>query len=150
MRVILAAPTVAMVMLGTRWSIVVMEILRLKLDRLAVRRAVGRMIPGVLIARKRCRVGHAPLGDEALQRIEPVLVVCLAGVGIARALRALDLLGERCGPLRPGEQSALMQRERHRERLRLPRLAEHGAIRIARDRSEEHTSELQSPYVISY
>ena len=74
------------------------KVLRLQLDRLAVRRAVGGVIPGVLIARERRRVGHALLGDEALERVEPVAVVGLAGVGIARGLRALDLVGERRGP----------------------------------------------------
>src|SRR3954449_3484683 len=103
MRVILAAPTVAMVM-RVLALLSVVEILRLELDRLAVRRAVGRMIPGMLVARKRCAIGHALLGDEALQRIEPVPIIRLARVGIAGALRALDLVGERGGPLRPGEQ----------------------------------------------
>src|SRR4051794_35726049 len=132
MRVILAAPTVAMVM-RVLALLSVVEILRLELDRLAVRRAVGRMIPGVLVARKRWGIRHAFLGDEALQRVEPVAIVSLARVGIARALRALDLLGERGRPLRPAEQPALVQRERHREGLRLPWLAEHRAVRVARD-----------------
>src|SRR5690242_17940340 len=140
MRVILAAPTVAMVMLlsfvrdpypktGTHFSEIthalsLVEILRLKLDRLAVRRAIRRMVPGVLVARKRCDVGHALLGDEPLHRVEPVPIVRVAGVGIARRLRALDLCGKRFGPLWPGEEAALVQRKRHREGLRLPRLAE--------------------------
>src|SRR4051794_6011249 len=132
MRVILAAPTVAMVM-SLPALLLVVEILRLELDRPAVRRAVGRMIPSMLVARKRCRIGHALLSDEALQRIEPVTIISLARVGIARALCALDLLGERGRPLRPGEQSPLVQCERHREGLRLPRLAKHRAVRVARD-----------------
>src|ERR1041384_2466069 len=101
MRVILAAPTVAMVM----WLPVlvsVREVLRLKLDRLPVRRTVRRMVPGMLVARKRRGVRDTLLGDEPLERVEPMAVVGLAGVGVARTLRALDLGGERRGPLRPG------------------------------------------------
>ena len=79
-------------------SVVVMKIVRLQLDRLAVRRAIRRVIPGVLITRERRRIGDALLGDEALQRVEPMPIVGLAGVGIARRLRALDLLAERRGP----------------------------------------------------
>src|SRR3954454_13798335 len=106
MRVIFAAPTVAVVMHAPIRLLV--EILSLKLDRLPVRRAIRRMIPSVLIAGKRRGVGHALLGDEALERIEPVAVVGLAGVGIACALSALDLFGQRRRPLRPCEQPALV------------------------------------------
>jgi hypothetical protein len=130
MRVIVAAPILAVVICMVRQSWV-MKILRLQLDRLAVRRAVSRVIPGMLIARERRRVGHAFLGHQPLQRVEPMPIVGLAGVGIARRLRPLDLVGKRRGPLRPGEQPALIQRERHREGLRLPRLAEHRPLGIA-------------------
>ena len=67
------------------------------------------------------------------QRCQPVPVIGLAGVRIALGLRALDLIGEGCGPLGPGEQSALMQRERHRKGLRFPGLAKHRAVVVARN-----------------
>src|SRR6185369_15766144 len=127
MRVIFAAPTFAVVMPFSRLLVVVMKILRQQLDRLAVRRAIGGVVPGVLVARKRRRVGHALLRDEAFERVEPMMIIGLAGVGIALALSALDLLGERRGPFGPLEQSALVQRQRHGEGLRLPWLAEYRA-----------------------
>src|SRR5262249_37566620 len=60
-------------------------------------------------------------------------VIGLASVGIAGGLRALDFLREHRRPLRPREQPALMQGDRHREGLRLPRLAENRAFCIARN-----------------
>ena len=109
------------------------EVVRLELDRRAMRRAVGGVVPGVAIARERRRVGHAFLGDDPLERVEPVPIVGLAGIGIAGGLRALDLLAERRRPFGPGEQAALVQRERHGEGLRLPRLAEHRPFGVARN-----------------
>src|SRR5262249_37541409 len=109
------------------------KIFRLELDRRAVRRAVGGMIPGGAIARERRRVGHALAGDEPLERIEPVPVIGLAGVWIAPRLRPLDLFGERPLPIVPAEPAALEHRERQRESLRFTRLAEHRAFRVARD-----------------
>ena len=76
---------------------------------------------------------HAFGGDDALERVEPVVVIGLASIGIARRLRALDLLGKGGRPFRPGEDAAVVQGERHREGLRLPRLAEHRPFRIARN-----------------
>ena len=76
------------------------EILRPQFDRLAVRRAVGGVVPGVAVARERRRVGDALLGDQAFERGEPVPVIGVAGVGIAGGLRALDLLGRAPPPIR--------------------------------------------------
>ena len=44
-----------------------MEVLRLQFDRLTVRRAVGRVIPGMLVARKRRCVGHTLFGEEVFE-----------------------------------------------------------------------------------
>ena len=74
---------------------------------LAVRRAVGGVIPGVEVFPQRARVGDALLGDDPLQRREPVPVIGLAGVGIAGGLRLLDLVAEDRRPLRPLEQPAV-------------------------------------------
>src|SRR5579883_3163485 len=111
--------------LGTAWGPVSVEVIGPKFDRLAMRRAVGRVVPGVVVAREHLARGYALLGDQPFERGEPMVIVGLAGVGIAGRLRALDLVGERRGPLRPGEQAALVQGERHREGLRFPRLAKH-------------------------
>src|SRR5882757_6751705 len=58
-------------------------------------------------------------------------VIGLASVGIAGSLGAIDLFGERARPFVPGEQSALMQRERHREGMRLPWRAKHRTVIVA-------------------
>ena len=57
------------------------KILFRQLDRLAVRRAVGGVVPGVAVAVQQFAGRHALGGDEALQRGEPVLVVRLARIG---------------------------------------------------------------------
>src|SRR5215470_107078 len=101
------------------------------LDRRAVRRAVGSAVPGVVIARELGGAAHALGRDETFQRVEPVMIVGLAGVGIARRLGTLDLLAERRRPFGPGEHAARMQRERHGEGLRFPRLAEYRTFSVA-------------------
>src|ERR1043166_6645974 len=109
-----------------------MEVFASQLDRLAVRRAVGGVVPGVAVAVQRRLVRDLLLGDEAFERGEPMVIVSLAGVGTARALRALDLGGARDGPFAPRKYAALVQRERQRKGLRLPRLAEHRAVAVLR------------------
>src|SRR5436305_1422226 len=74
----------------------------------------------------------ALLGDEAFERLEPVPVVSVAGIGVAFGLRPLDLRAERLGPFRSGEQAASVQRQGYREGLRFPRLAEDRAALVAR------------------
>ncbi len=111
----------------------IVEIARAQLDRLAVRGAVAGMVPGIAIAMQRVLCRDAFFSDDFLQRRQPVRVIGLAGVGIAGGLRALDLGGECCCPFRPCEQPTIIQRQRHRESLRFPRLAEHRAVVIARD-----------------
>jgi hypothetical protein len=109
------------------------EIFRAQLDGSAVRRTVGGMIPGIVIAGQRRCVGNALFRHQAFEGVEPVPVVCPAGVGIARRLRPLDLGAERRGPFRPGEQAARVQGECHGEGLRLPRLAKHRALGVQRN-----------------
>ena len=104
-------------------------------DRRAVRRAVGGVVPGIAIAMQRVRAGDAFFGDEALQRLEPVPVIGFAGVGRRPAWARFDLGGTARRPFGPGEQSALVQGERHRESLRLPRLANTGPSRRAARRA---------------
>src|SRR5215469_16742409 len=114
--------------LGT--ALVSAEVIGEKLDRLAVRGAVGGAVPGIVVARKRLAAGDAGLGDQPLERGEPMMIVGLASVGIAGRLGALDLVGEGRGPLRPGKEATLVQRERHRKRLRLPWLAKDRPVGI--------------------
>src|SRR3954471_23253517 len=87
----------------------------------AVRRCVRGTIPGGATRLERGLAGQALLGREPLDRREPVAVIGRAVIRVARALRALDLLGKRRGPLRPGEQPAGVEGDRDRESLRLPR-----------------------------
>ena len=79
-----------------------------------------------------CSIGDALFVDQTFERIEPVPVIAFARIGIASGLRALDFLGQRVGPFGPGEQAALMQRQRHGEGLRLPRLAKHRPVLVPR------------------
>src|ERR1700730_18142906 len=109
------------------------KIFGLELDGSAVGRALRRMIPGIAITRERLRVGHALGGDDAFERVEPMPVIGLARVGIARRLGTLDLRGEDCRPFRPGEEAAIVKRESHGEGLRLPWLAKHRALGIVRN-----------------
>src|SRR5580704_10200763 len=114
-------------------SSLIVKIAWLKLDRRAVRRALAGMLPGMAGARELARVGDAFFGDDAFQRGEPVMIIGLAGVGIAGGLRLLDLVAERRRPFLPGEQAALFERQRQRERFRFPGFAEHRPVVVAGD-----------------
>ena len=105
-----------------------------------MRRAVGGVVPGVAIAREDGRIGDALLGDQAFERGEPVPVIGVAAVGVARRLRALDLRGKRRRPFRPGEEAAAIERQRHREGLRLPRLVKDRPALVARQARHRHGS----------
>jgi hypothetical protein len=94
------------------------EVSLLQHDRLAVRRAIGRVVPGVLITRERRRVGDALLGDQPLKRVQPVPIVGLAGVGIGRGLRALNLLPVFRARLRGSAKIARRLKRKDRSRAR--------------------------------
>src|SRR5580704_262159 len=102
-------------------------------DRVAVRGYGGGAFPGVAVAGQRLAVGDALFGDQSFERVQPVPVIGLARIGVARRLGALDLVGQGRGPFAPGEQATLVQRQRHREGLRLPRLTEDRALLALRD-----------------
>src|SRR3954464_15454481 len=106
----MAAPVrfIARVWGWPKWPLRLAKIFRLQLDRGAVRRAVGGVIPGVVVFPQRARVGDALFGDNALQRRQPVPIISFAGVGIAGSLRLLDLIAENCRPLGPLEQPAIV------------------------------------------
>src|SRR5215468_1338294 len=59
------------------------KILRLELDRRAVRRALGGVVPGVAIACERRAVSHTLRCHQPLERVEPMPVISLAGVRVA-------------------------------------------------------------------
>ena len=120
-----------------------LKILPPEFDRHSVRRPIGSMVPRAGIAGQDVRRGHSLLRDDTLERGEPVAVVAVAGVGTAGCLRLADLLPKRPGPLLPAEKPALLQRQRHGERARLPRLPEDRAASITQQTridlgSEEH------------
>ncbi len=51
-------------------------------------------------------IGEAFGGDDALERGEPVVIIGLAGIGIAGGLRFFDFVAEGGRPFFPGEQAA--------------------------------------------
>src|SRR6516164_2406073 len=97
-----------------------------------MRRALGRMAPRVLVTGQ--LVGRArTLGcDQRFEGGQPVAVIGIAEVSITGGLCHPDLPGERLGPFSPAENAPLMQGQRHRKRLRLPRLAKHRTAIIPR------------------
>jgi hypothetical protein len=62
-----------------------------------------------------------------------VSIISLASVGVAARLRALDLSRQRDRPFVPGKDTALVERDRHSERLGFPWLAKHRPFVVARD-----------------
>jgi hypothetical protein len=71
------------------------KILIPQFDRRAMRRPRRGMIPCIMIAPERRWIAHPLLGDHALERREPMLVVGLACIRVADSLGTLDLLTER-------------------------------------------------------
>jgi len=61
-----------------------------------------------------------------------VTVVGVGEVGIHARLRRCDLRSKRPRLFGPGEESVLVQRQRHRKSLRLPWLAKQGAVVVVR------------------
>ena len=98
-----------------------------------MRGAFARALPGVASSRQHIYIGKAFGGDDAFQRRQPVVIIGLAGVGIAGSLRLLDFIAERRGPFGPGEQAAVVKLQRQRKGFGLPGRAEHRPFGIARD-----------------
>ena len=108
------------------------------------RRLTGAALAGLpaAVARPRydraaLRTGIVHLGLGAFHRAhqaaytEAVLAAGDARWGtVAASLRSPDLPGKCPGPFRPGEQALPVQRDRQRERVRFPGLAEHRAAVI--------------------
>ena len=101
------------------------------MGRLARRLVPFDLAPPQLLARD-----EPFLGDELLERGQPVLVIPAAVVGLAALPGGRDLRGEPRGPLLPAEAAALVEGHGHAERLRLPRRAEDGALGVTRDRGQ--------------
>ncbi len=101
---------------------------RRELDGLSVRRAPRGLLPFPLAPRQRFRAREALGGRDALERGEPVPIILVAGVGLAALPDFADHGGKRLRPLGPRECAALVQRERQRKSLRLPRCAKYRAV----------------------
>ena len=101
------------------------------MGRLARRLVPFDLAPPQLLARD-----EPFLGDELLERGQPVLVIPAAVVGLAALPGSRDLRGESRGPLLPAEAAALVEGHGHAERLRLPRRPEDGTALVARDGGE--------------
>src|SRR5579863_5925485 len=109
------------------------EIVRTELDRRAMRRARARAAPSLSGARQRGRVGEVFGGHHALQCGEPMVIISLAGIGIAGGLRLLDLIAQHGGPFRPGEEAPFLERQSEREGFGFPGRSEYRAFGIAGD-----------------
>src|SRR5262245_62632203 len=70
------------------------------------------------------------LGDQPLQRGEPVMVIGVTAVWIARGLSLLNLLREPLRPFRPREVPRFVEPDGHREGLGLPGLREDRRARL--------------------
>src|SRR5580704_5221636 len=103
----MVSPDIGFSLYGEHFLVV--EIAWLKFDRSAMGRARAGMLPRVPRALELLHVGDALFRDDPLERIQPMVIIGLAGVRIAGGLCLLDLIAERCRPFVPGEQSALMQ-----------------------------------------
>jgi hypothetical protein len=63
-----------------------------------MRGARARALPGVAGQGKRLQVGKTFHGNKPLKRGKPMVIVGLAGIGIAGRLGFFDFLAERRGP----------------------------------------------------
>ena len=88
-----------------------------------MRGAGGGVFPGVGQAVKVGGAAGALRDHQTLQRGQPVLVVAAA---VVTGAGGAQLGAQGLGPLRPGEQAALVQLQRDGEGVRLPGRAEHG------------------------
>src|SRR5688572_13983415 len=69
-----------------------------QLDRLAVRRLACCPVPFVLACRELIRKDEGLLGNEPLQRSQPIVVIVAAVVRLPARLRTRDFGGETRGP----------------------------------------------------
>src|SRR5207244_1254362 len=104
---------------------------RTKLDRLTVRRVPISVSPGLFAFQQRARIGQALGRDEAFEGGDPMLVVVRPVIGLAAIGGSFELARERRSPFAPREMAGVGQLDGERERLRLPRLLEHGLIFVA-------------------
>ncbi len=91
------------------------------------RRQIG-FSPGFLAPRLVGIAGEALFAAEPFQRGEPVAVIGVAQIVVSVRLRRLDFVRQRRRPFVPTEVPGLMQLDREREGLGLPRFAEGGTI----------------------
>ena len=67
-----------------------------------------------------------------------MVVIGLAGIGIAGGLGFLDFFAERGRPFLPGEQAVLVELHGERKSLRFPRLAEDRTFGVAGYPADRH------------
>lgn len=91
------------------------------------------MLPCVPITRECHGIGQAFVRNHTFKRFEPVPVISRTGIGIAQRLRTLDLVAQHVRPFRPSEKASLLQGDRYRESVRLPRGTKNGAVLVARN-----------------
>ena len=97
-----------------------------------MRRSARRALPRLVMLRQSLGRGRAFFGDHALEGCEPMKIISFACVGVAGSLRLFDLLPKHGRPLAPGEQTFLIERQRHGKRVGFPGRAKDRAVIIAR------------------
>jgi len=102
-----------------------------KFDGFAVRRMPIRFGPGFFACEQRGGIAQALGGDEAFESDEPVFVVMRAVVWFATAGSGLEFIGERGGPLFPGEMALLGKFDGQSESLGLPRFGKDWSALVA-------------------
>lgn len=102
-----------------------------KFDGFAVRRMPIRFGPGFFACEQRDGIAQTLGGHEAFESDEPVFVVVRAVVWFATAGSGLEFIGERGGPLFPGEMALLGKFDRESESLSLPRFCKDWSAFVA-------------------
>src|SRR5262249_41916564 len=74
--------------------------------------------------------------NQAFERGQPIVVVVRSIVDVAPCCRRSDFVGQRRGPLFPGEVTLLGKFHRHRKRLRLPWFRKDWTVFVARQRRQ--------------
>jgi len=108
------------------------EVLRLQLDRCAVRCSVSCCVPGSLIASDHLWRRYFLCSDHPLKCRKPVQIVGLTCVRISSSLRPTDLARQSGSPLGPRKETLVIKGENHREGLRLPRRSEDRIFAVKR------------------
>ena len=107
-----------------------------QLDRLAVRRALRRLAPGFLRSRSAARAATCLSAEDVLERGKPGVPIGFRVGGIVRGRASRPAAPSVSDHSRPGEDAALVERDRQREGARRPGRGKDRAVGIARDRGD--------------